>query len=114
MGAAALVALVTERKVRPLSVLLLAAVILFEYQAAWPFPTVPANIPQGVARLRELGHATDLGLHPERAKKFFDRANKAGAEHAIFLGSNEVRGGEFTIKSMSGGESRTARLESIA
>lgn len=31
----------------------LAAVVLFEYQAAWPFPTVPANIPPGVARLRE-------------------------------------------------------------
>jgi hypothetical protein len=29
-----------------------AAVMVFEYQAAWPFPTVPAGIPQRIANLR--------------------------------------------------------------
>lgn len=33
--------------------LILAVVMVFEYQAAWPFPTVPAHIPRQIAELRD-------------------------------------------------------------
>jgi histidyl-tRNA synthetase len=68
---------------------------------------------QIVAKMRAGGQSVDLALRPERAKKFFDRANKACATQAIYLGPDEVAKGEFTLKAMSGGTTRTATLDSL-
>ena len=66
------------------------------------------------AKLRkELGRTCDLALHPEKPKKFFDRANKAGAARAILIGENEAKTGQFTIKPMAGGEAVSATVETL-
>lgn len=57
--------------------IILAAVILFEYQAAWPFPTVPANIPAQIANLKQ-----DVDV---RAVFHVPSGNLLAAKEAIYL-----------------------------
>ena len=57
--------------------LILAAVIVFEYQAAWPFPSVPANIPRPIAALKD-----DVTV---RAVFHVPSGNLLAAKEAIYL-----------------------------
>ncbi|MCL5271464.1 MAG: ATP phosphoribosyltransferase regulatory subunit, partial [bacterium] len=68
---------------------------------------------QVAAALRESGRPCDLALAPEKPRKYFTRADKSGARHAIYLGPDEVARGAFAIKPMAGGEPLTATLEAI-
>lgn len=64
-------------------------------------------------RLRERNEACDLVMRAMKPRKFFDRANKIGAQNAIFIGGDEVASGEFEIKNMQDGPSRRERLETL-
>lgn len=59
--------------------------------------------------LREAGRACDLGMHAEKARKFFNRANRIGARHAVYIGPEEAERRRFEIKPMGGGQ--PVRLE---
>ena len=65
------------------------------------------------ARLRASGKSCDLALEPEKPKRFFTRADKSGAVHAIYLGPDEVESGKFTVKPMQGGDAMESTLEAL-
>lgn len=68
-----------------------------------------------VSRIRrEAKRSCDLALRTEKPKKFFDRANRMGAAHAILIGGSEAASGQFQIKPMAGGEQVAATLETVA
>jgi histidyl-tRNA synthetase len=62
------------------------------------------------AKLRAGGKSCDLGLAPEKPKKFFGRAAKIGAAEAIYIGPDEAARGEFAIKRLADGQQRRATL----
>jgi histidyl-tRNA synthetase len=66
------------------------------------------------ATLRAAGQSCDLALAAEKPRKFFARADKIGAVHAIYIGPDEAAAGRFTIKRMADGEQQTATLENLA
>ncbi len=68
---------------------------------------------QAATVLRAAGRSCDLALAPEKPKKFFGRANKTAAAHAIYIGPDEATSGRFTIKPMAGGEPIGATLDSL-
>lgn len=68
---------------------------------------------QVAARLRERGKACDLALAAEKPKRFFSRADRCSARHAIYIGPDEAACGEFAVKPMQGGEARRATLAGL-
>lgn len=64
-----------------------------------------------VVRAKNL--SCDLALSPEKPKKFFGRADKSGAEKAIYIGPTEAETGTFNIKTMAGGATVEATIESL-
>ena len=64
--------------------------------------------------LRGVGLSCDLGLHPEKPKKFFSRADRGGARHGLLIGQNEVDSGQFKVKRMESGESIEATPDTLA
>ena len=64
--------------------------------------------------LRNSGQPADLALSAEKPKKFFNRADKSGAQNAIYIGPDELQSGAFTIKNMAGGEPRQSSLAQLA
>lgn len=68
---------------------------------------------QAATKLRAAGKSCDLGLSPEKAKKFFSRADKTGAERAIYIGPSEAESGKFNIKTMAGGETVEKTIEDM-
>lgn len=63
--------------------------------------------------LRAAGRSCDLALSTEKPKKYFNRSNKTGAMHAIYIGPDEAESGQFKIKRMSDGETRMASLGDV-
>lgn len=68
---------------------------------------------QATLKLRASGKSCDLALSPEKPKKFFGRADKSGAERAIYIGPSEAESGRFSIKTMSGGETVSASIDEL-
>lgn len=66
------------------------------------------------AALRTAGRSCDLGLCAEKAKRFFNRADRIGAAESIYIGPDEAERGEFRIKDMRSGETRAATIEELA
>ena len=68
----------------------------------------------GVASaIRRVGYSCDLALKPEKARKFFNRADKTGANRAIYIGPDECASGQFEIKPLRGGSSVKASIEDL-
>jgi histidyl-tRNA synthetase len=63
--------------------------------------------------LRAQNIPVNFALEPEKAKKFFTRANKSGAAHTIYIGADEVTQQIFTIKNMTTGAPTTHSLEAL-
>lgn len=63
--------------------------------------------------LREAGQTCDLALSPEKPKKFFGRADKSGANYAIYIGPDEVASGRLLIKSLRGATSLEIRWDEL-
>jgi len=61
---------------------------------------------------REQDRPVDLALHPERAKHFFSRCNKAGFEEAAYIGPDDVTAGTLRVKNMTTGEERVVTVGS--
>ena len=53
--------------------------------------------------LRGAGLSCDLGLHSEKPKKFFSRADRIGARHGLLIGPDEVASGQYKVKRMESG-----------
>lgn len=68
---------------------------------------------QAAARLRARGERVDLGLDPEKPKKFFSRVDKLGAANAIFIGADEAKAGVLKLKDLKKREERKAKLEEL-
>ncbi|HOE95917.1 MAG TPA: histidine--tRNA ligase [Candidatus Sumerlaeota bacterium] len=64
--------------------------------------------------VRAARKSCDLALAAEKPKKFFARADRAGALHAIYIGPDEVQSGTFSIKPMDDRRPWTASLDSFA
>ena len=56
-----------------------------------------------VARFRRDGHAVDLALAPQKARKFFAAAARAGARYALFAGPSEREKGVVAVKDLEKG-----------
>ena len=69
---------------------------------------------KAAAAVRGEGRSCDLALAAEKPKKFFNRANKAGALRAIYIGPDEAASGTFEVKHMQGGEPQRASLDRLA
>ena len=65
------------------------------------------------SKLRERNENCDMSLKPEKPKSFFKKANRINASKAIYIGSNEVESGLFSIKDMQKGESIDFTLENL-
>jgi histidyl-tRNA synthetase len=68
---------------------------------------------QAAARLRQAGLSVSLALKPQKPKKFFAAASKAGARYACFAGPGEVEKGMLAVKNLKTGEQETAAPETI-
>lgn len=68
---------------------------------------------QAASRLRANNTSCDLALSPEKPKKFFGRADKIGAQRAIYIGPTEAESGIFNIKTMAGGETEESSIEAL-
>lgn len=68
---------------------------------------------QAAMKIRAKGHSCDLGLSPEKAKKFFGRADKLGAEKAIYIGPSEAESEKFNVKTMAGGETAEKTIDQL-
>lgn len=63
--------------------------------------------------LRDAGQSCDLALAPEKPKKFFSRADKSGANYAIYIGPDEVASGRLLVKSLRGATSIEIRGDEL-
>lgn len=61
--------------------------------------------------LRNKEKSCDLGLNCEKAKNFFKRSDRIGAEFAIYLGPDEVQSGKITIKTMATATSKSIIID---
>ncbi len=59
---------------------------------------------------RAQGRSAHPGLHPEKAKAFFARADKCGAREAVYLGADDLRSGQARIRDMAARTERTMPL----
>ena len=57
--------------------------------------------------LRRAGVSADLGDENFRLKKSFELAEKAGAQHIVIVGENEVAADQFAVKNLATGEQVT-------
>jgi histidyl-tRNA synthetase len=57
--------------------------------------------------LRRAGVDADLGDENFRLKKSFELAEKAGAQHIVIVGENEVAADQFAVKNLASGEQVT-------
>ncbi len=64
--------------------------------------------------LRQQGVTADLGDEGFRLRKSFETAEKLGAKHAVLVGENEVRSGNFGVKNLSSGEQVTVPRSGLA
>jgi histidyl-tRNA synthetase len=53
------------------------------------------------ASFREQGQSVDLGMRPEKAKKFFKRADTTHASQAIYLGPDDIAAGHARLKNLA-------------
>ena len=65
------------------------------------------------SKIRKSKITCDVALKPEKAKAFFKRANRIGAQKAILIGGNEVETGQFNIKDMNEGTSSKSTIEEL-
>ncbi|MCX7017413.1 MAG: histidine--tRNA ligase [Candidatus Sumerlaeota bacterium] len=63
---------------------------------------------------RQSGRECDTTLAPEKAKVFFKRANRIGAQHAIFIGPDEAATGRIHVKNMATGVQVECSIEGLA
>ena len=65
--------------------------------------------------LRRAGVSADVGDESFRLKKSFELAEKAGAQHIVIVGENEVAADQFAVKNLASGEQvSVARAELAA
>lgn len=57
-----------------------------------------------VSRLRSAGISADIGADRRRARAQFKAADRAGADHALVLGPDEVQRDVITVKALASGE----------
>jgi histidyl-tRNA synthetase len=69
---------------------------------------------EAVRILRGEGCAVNVDLAPSKAKKFFARASKAGARHAIYLGPSERKEGLYPIKDLTEGTIKKAEAKELS
>ena len=60
---------------------------------------------KAASKLRKNGFKCSVSLKKEKPKQFFKKANRDNAEHAIYIGPDEIANGTVTIKNMRSGES---------
>ena len=65
------------------------------------------------ARVRAGGRSCDTPLNAEKAKAFFKRANRIGAQNAVYIGPEEVATGRFQVKNMVTGEQVAATADQV-
>ena len=65
------------------------------------------------ADIRRSGSGCDTPLAPEKAKAFFRRASRIGAQKAIFIGADEVASGRMRMKNMTTGEESEVQATSF-
>jgi len=63
------------------------------------------------SRIRQSGLGCDLGLSGEKPRKFFSRANRLHAAHAVYIGPSELKSGRLGVKNMADGEIRAVRFD---
>ncbi len=64
--------------------------------------------------LRRAGVSADLGDENFRLKKSFELAEKAGAQHIVIVGENEVAADQFAVKNLASGEQVTVARAELA
>jgi histidyl-tRNA synthetase len=64
--------------------------------------------------LRQQGVTADLGDESFRLRKSFETSEKLGAKHAVLVGENEVRSGNFGVKNLASGEQVTVPRSGLA
>ncbi len=64
--------------------------------------------------LRRAGVTADLGDETFRLKKSFELAEKAGAQHIVIVGENEVTADQFAVKNLASGEQVTLPRAELA
>lgn len=69
---------------------------------------------KGAAALRKAGRSVALALKPQKPKKIFSAASKAGAGHAIFIGPSEREQNSLVVKNLDEGTQETVSLEALA
>ena len=60
--------------------------------------------------LRAGDTATDLALHPEKARQFFARTAKRGFREAVYIGPDDVAAGQVRVKDLASRTERTLAL----
>jgi len=69
---------------------------------------------RGARALRAADLSVNVDLKPQKAKKFFAKAAKAGARFALFLGPEEREQGAYTVKNLADGAQETVPLAELA
>ena len=69
---------------------------------------------RGAKILREAGKNVDLQLRPQKAKKLFSAASKAGARYALFIGPQEREKEVLAVKDLESGRQEFLPLDGLA
>jgi histidyl-tRNA synthetase len=68
---------------------------------------------QGATKLRKVGRTVSLALKPQKPRKFFTAASKAGARFALFVGPGEREKSVLALKDLGTGDQKTVALDKI-